>query len=649
MSRIGVFVCHCGLNIAKTVRVSELVEFARTLPDVVVAEEYKFMCSTPGQELIQNDIKKHNLDRVIVAACSPLMHEKTFRKVIENAGLNQYLLTIVNVREQTSWVTPDIEVGTAKGKALINGAVYRARLLNPLVSRVIDVNPNVVVVGGGIAGIQSALQLADIGKKVYLVEKSPTIGGHMAQFDKTFPTLDCSACILTPKMDAVLQHKNIEMLTYCEVTEVKGYVGNFDITVKQKARYVDHDKCNACLACTEKCPGKGVSEWDEGLAKKKAISIPFPQAVPQKPVIDKNACVYFLKGKCRLCEKVCEQKAINFEQEDSYINIKAGAVIVATGYDLMDTRPLVQYGYGKYPGVYSSLEVERLFNSAGPTGGKVTLRDGSEPQAIAILHCIGSRDKNYHEHCSKVCCMYSLKFSHLFKEKTTADVYQFYIDVRAAGKGYEEFYNRLVEEDVKFIRGKGARVTESTEEPGRLIVEAEDTLTARFINLPVDMVVLSPAIVPRADSKDMARLFNLSSDKQGFFMERHPKLAPLSTMTEGVFIAGVCQGPKDIPETVAQAQGAAAEALTIVVKDKMELEATTAMINPAFCCGCQNCVRVCPYGAPSFNAQKGVSEINEALCKGCGQCAAACPTSAIIARHFTNEQVMAEIEGLMEY
>ncbi|MEN6487959.1 MAG: FAD-dependent oxidoreductase, partial [Smithella sp.] len=368
MSRIGVFVCHCGLNIAKTVRVNELVEFARTLSDVVVAEEYKFMCSTPGQELIQNDIKKHNLDRVIVAACSPLMHEKTFRKVIENAGLNQYLLTIVNVREQTSWVTPDIEVGTAKGKALINGAVYRARLLNPLVSRVIDVNPDVVVVGGGIAGIQAALQLADIGKKVYLVEKSPTIGGHMAQFDKTFPTLDCSACILTPKMDAVLQHKNIEMLTYCEVTEVKGYVGNFDITVKQKARYVDHDKCNACLACTEKCPGKGVSEWDEGLAKKKAISIPFPQAVPQKPVIDKNACVYFLKGKCRLCEKVCEQKAINFEQEDSYINIKAGAVIVATGYDLMDTRPLVQYGYGKYPGVYSSLEVERLFNSAGPTG-----------------------------------------------------------------------------------------------------------------------------------------------------------------------------------------------------------------------------------------------------------------------------------------
>jgi heterodisulfide reductase subunit A len=329
--------------------------------------------------------------------------------------------------------------------------------------------------------------------------------------------------------------------------------------------------------------------------------------------------------------------------------VKVGAVIVATGYDLMDTKPLVQYGYGQYPGVYHSLEVERLFNSAGPTGGKVTLRDGKEPQSIALLHCIGSRDKNYCEHCSRVCCMYSLKFAHLFKEKTSADVYQFYIDMRAAGKGYEEFYNRLIEEDVKFIRGKGARVTDSEEEPGRLIVEAEDTLTSKFLRVPVDMVVLCPAIVPRADSKDLARLFNLSTDKQGFFMERHPKLAPLATMTEGVFIAGVCQSPKDIPDTVAQAYGAAAEALTIVVKDKMELDATTAMVNPASCCGCQNCVRVCPYSAPSFNVDKRVSEINEALCKGCGLCASVCPTSAIIARHFTNEQVLAEMEGLMEF
>jgi len=649
MSRIGVFVCHCGLNIAKTVRVSELAQFASTLPDVVVAKDYKFMCSTPGQEMIANDIKKHKLDRVIVSACSPLMHEQTFRKVLENAGLNKYLVTIVNIREQVSWVTHDIEEGTAKAKAVLNGAVYRARLLGPLTSRVIDVNDDVMVVGAGIAGIQASLELANTGKKVYLIEKNSTIGGHMAQFDKTFPTLDCSACILTPKMDAVMQHKNITLMTYCEVSDVKGFVGNFDVTVRQKARYIDHSKCNGCLACTEKCPGKGVSEWDEGLVKRKAIHIPFPQAVPQRPVIDRDACVFFKKGKCRLCEKVCEHKAIDFEQQDTFTTVKVGAVIIATGYDLMDTQPLVQYGYGRYPGVYNALEVERLFNSTGPTGGKVTLRDGKEPQAIAILHCIGSRDKNNYEHCSRVCCMYSLKFSHLFKEKTTADVYQFYIDMRAAGKGYEEFYNRIIEEDVKFIRGKGARVAESTDEPGRLVVEAEDTITGKFVKLPVDMVVLSPAMIPRSGSKEIARLFNLSTDRNGFFMERHPKLAPLSTMSEGIFIAGVCQSPKDIPDTVAQANGAAAEALTIVEKDKMELEATTAMVNPASCCACQNCVRVCPYGAPFFNEQKGVSEINEALCKGCGLCASVCPASAIIARHFTNDQVLAEIEGLMEF
>ena len=649
MSRIGVFVCHCGLNIAKTVRVSELAQFASTLPDVVVAKDYKFMCSTPGQEMIANDIREHRLDRVIVTACSPLMHEQTFRKVLAASGLNQYLLTIVNIREQVSWVTHDLDEGTAKAKALLNGAVSRSRLLMPLTSRVIDVNPDVMVLGGGIAGIQAALELANTGRKVYLVEKNSTIGGHMAQFDKTFPTLDCSACILTPKMDSVLQHKNIQLMTSCEVSEVKGFVGNFDITIRQKARYVDHNKCNACLACTEKCPGKSVSEWDEGLVKRKAIYIPFPQAVPQKPVIDREACTFFKKGKCRLCEKVCEQKAIDFGEQDTFSTVKVGAVIVATGYDLMDTRDLIQYGYGKYPGVYNALEVERLFNSAGPTSGKVTLRDGSEPKAIAILHCIGSRDKNSHEHCSRVCCMYSLKFAHLFKEKTSADVYQFYIDIRAAGKGYEEFYNRIIEEDVKFIRGKVARVAKSVDEPDRLVVEAEDTITGKFIKLPVDMVVLSPAMIPRSNAKDVARLFNLSTDKQGFFMERHPKLAPLSTMSEGVFIAGVCQSPKDIPDTVAQANGAAAEALTIVVKDKLELEATTVMVNPASCCACQNCVRVCPYGAPFFNEPKGVSEINEALCKGCGLCASVCPSSAIIARHFTNEQVLAEMEGLMEF
>ena len=653
MSRIGVFVCHCGSNIAKTVRVDDVADFARDLPNVVMAESYKFMCSTPGQELIQEKIKECNLDRVIVAACSPLMHEKTFRKVLENAGLNQYLLTIVNIREQCSWVIEDMDKATAKAKALVNGAVHRARLLDSLASRFIDVSSEVMVVGGGIAGIQAALELAAIGKKVYLVERSPTIGGHMAQFDKTFPTLDCSACILTPKMDAVLQSPNIELMTSCEVTEVKGFVGNFDVTVKQKARYVDHDKCNGCLTCVEKCPaGKGLSEFDEGLGRRKAIYIPFPQSVPQKPVIDRETCIYFKKGKCRVCEKVCEQDAIDFEQEDTYHDVKVGAIIVATGYSLMDTKPLVQYGYGKYPGVYHSLEVERLFNSTGPTEGKVVMRNGEEPESIAILHCIGSRDTNYHEYCSRVCCMYSLKFAHLFKERTSADVYQLYIDMRCFGKGYEEFYNRVLEENVKFIRGKPARVTDvagSPEEEGKLIVEVEDTLSSQFMRLPVDMVVLAPAMEPRADAVDVARIFNIGVDKDSFFREKHPKLDPLSTTTDGVFVAGTCQGPKDIPDTVAQAIGAAAEALTIVGKEQLELEAATVYVNPNVCCGCRNCVRVCTYSAPSFDIEKNVSVINEVLCKGCGLCAASCPTGAIVARHFTNDQFIGEMEGLMEF
>jgi len=651
MSRIGVFICHCGLNIARTVRVTDVVEFAATLPGVVVAEEYKFMCSTPGQELIQERIEQEKLDRVIVAACSPLMHEKTFRKVLESAGLNQYLLTIVNIREQCSWVIEDVDKATEKAKALVNGAVYRARRLHPLDARFIDVNHDVLVIGGGIAGIQASLELANAGVNVCLVEKSPTIGGHMAQFDKTFPTLDCSACILTPKMDAVLQHQRIELMTYSEVTEVSGFVGNFTVTIKQKPRYVDHDKCNGCLTCVEKCPAKGLSEFDEGMGKRPAVYIPFPQAVPQKPVIDPERCTYFLKGKCRLCEKVCDQGAIDFEQEESSREITVGAIIVATGYDLMDTTPLVQYGYGKYPGVYHALEVERLFNAAGPTDGKLVMRDGSEPESIAILHCIGSRDKNYHEYCSRVCCMYALKFAHLFKEKTSAAVYQLYIDMRCFGKGYEEFYHRLLEEDVKFIRGKAARVSDvalTPEEEGKLIIDVEDTLSNAFMRLPVDMVVLAPAMEARADAEDMARLLNISIDANRFFIERHPKLDPLSTNTDGIFIAGACQGPKDIPDCVAQAIGAAAEAVTIVGKDSLELEATTAYVQERVCCGCQNCVRVCPYGAPSLDADKAVSVINEAICKGCGLCAASCPTGAILMRHFANDQILGEIEGLME-
>jgi len=648
--KIGVYVCHCGSNIAGTVDVQQVVEFAKKLDSVVIAREYKFMCSDPGQNMIKEDIKNLKLNRVVVASCSPLLHEPTFRHAVQEAGLNPYLFEMANIREHCSWTTEDHEKATEKAKALVSAAVKRVRYHQPLETKEVPVNPATLIVGGGIAGIQAALEIADAGHKVYLVEKEPSIGGHMIQFDKTFPTLDCSACILTPKMTSVGSHSNIELMTYSQVEDVSGFIGNFKVKVRKKARYVDGEKCNGCGVCMEKCPWKAPSEFDLGLGERKAIYTPFPQAVPNIPVIDKEHCVYFLRGRCRACEKFCERGAIDFEQQDKIVEIEVGNIIIATGYDPFDPTPIVKYGYGRYPNVYTALEFERLCNAAGPTGGKIVLRDGSEPKSVAIIHCVGSRDENYHRYCSRVCCMYALKYSHLIKEKTEADVYQMYIDMRCFGKGYEEFYERLSKEGVKFIRGKVAEVTDralTNEEKGKLIVCGEDTLLGQVIRVPVDMVILCIALEPRSDAKQVAQLFRISQGADGFFIERHPKLDPVATMTDGIFIAGCCQGPKDIPDTVAQASAAATRVLSLISKGKVELEATVAVIDEDKCSGCRVCNIFCPYNAIEFIEDKEVSRINEALCKGCGTCVAACPSAAITQKHFTTEQIMAEIEGVL--
>jgi len=648
--KIGVYVCHCGSNIAGTVDVQQVVEFAKKLDSVVIAREYKFMCSDPGQNMIKEDIKNLKLNRVVVASCSPLLHEPTFRHAVQEAGLNPYLFEMANIREHCSWTTEDHEKATEKAKALVSAAVKRVRYHQPLETKEVPVNPATLIVGGGIAGIQAALEIADAGHKVYLVEKEPSIGGHMIQFDKTFPTLDCSACILTPKMTSVGSHSNIELMTYSQVEDVSGFIGNFKVKVRKKARYVDGEKCNGCGVCMEKCPWKAPSEFDLGLGERKAIYTPFPQAVPNIPVIDKEHCVYFLRGRCRACEKFCERGAIDFEQQDKIVEIEVGNIIIATGYDPFDPTPIVKYGYGRYPNVYTALEFERLCNAAGPTGGKIVLRDGSEPKSVAIIHCVGSRDENYHRYCSRVCCMYALKYSHLIKEKTEADVYQMYIDMRCFGKGYEEFYERLSKEGVKFIRGKVAEVTDralTNEEKGKLIVCGEDTLLGQVIRVPVDMVILCIALEPRSDAKQVAQLFRISQGADGFFIERHPKLDPVATMTDGIFIAGCCQGPKDIPDTVAQASAAATRVLSLISKGKVELEATVAVIDEDKCSGCRVCNILCPYNAIEFIEDKEVSRINEALCKGCGTCVAACPSAAITQKHFTTEEIMAEIEGVL--
>ncbi len=647
--RIGVYICHCGSNIAGTVDVEEVARFARELDGVVVARDYKFMCSDPGQELIKNDIKELELNRIVVAACSPTMHEATFRRACQAAGINPYLFEMANIREHCSWVTEDKEKATEKAKALVGAAVRRVLYQEPLETREVPVNPNTLVVGGGIAGMQAALKIADSGHKVYLVEREPSIGGHMAQLDKTFPTLDCSACILTPRMTQVGSHPHIELMTYSEVEEVSGYIGNFKVKVRKKARYVDTDKCNGCGVCWEKCPWKVDSEFEAGMGKRKAIYTPFPQAVPNIPVIDREHCVYFLKGTCRACEKVCEIGAIDFEQEDETVELEVGAIILATGFNVFDPTPIYQYGYKRLDNVITSLEFERLVSSTGPTGGNIMLKDGSTPRSIAIIHCVGSRDKNYHEYCSNVCCMYSLKYSHLIKEKIDAKVYQLYIDMRCFGKGYEEFYNRLSEEGVFFIRGKASEITDqaTNEEEGKLTVLAEDTLLGSMIKVPADMVILSCALEPQPDAGDVARLFSTSRSADGFFMEKHPKLDPVATMNDGIFVTGCCQGPKDIPHTVVQASAAAAEALAMISRGTVEIEASTAIVDERLCTGCQICKLVCPYNAVSCDDEKGVCKVNEALCKGCGACVGGCPSDAINLKHYTNEQIVAQMEGML--
>jgi len=1103
--RIGVYICHCGSNIAGTVDVEAVTEYAQGLPSVVIARNYKYTCSDPGQEIIRQDIKELGLNRVVVASCSPQMHERTFRGVCESAGLNRYLFEMANIREHCSWITEDPKAATEKAKALVSAAVRRVFYQESLEIRKVPVNPNTLVVGGGIAGIQAALEIADSGNKVYLVEREPSIGGHMIQLDKTFPTLDCSACILTPKMSDVGAHPNIELMSYSEVDEVSGYVGNFKVKVRKKARYVDVDKCTGCGECDTVCPVGVPSEFDLGLTQRKAIYRPFPQAVPNAFAIDKRGyppcraacpagvnaqgyialisqgkfkealevlrktmpfagvcgrvcthpceidcerekvdepvairslkrfmadyeirvgrekaapiektkvdkvaiigsgpaglgCAYdlvrlgypvtvfeaapktggllrygipeyrmpgkivdneisyvqelgveiktntpvkdlgvlfnqgykaiflatgawtsqkmgipnedtegvihgltflrevasgvkvslgkrvavigggnaavdaarvahrlgakevsiiyrrsrvempavkteideaeregvkihilaapvrvltennrltgiqcirmelgepdasgrrrpipikgsefnvevdnviiaigqavdkaalpkeleytgwgtlivdsvtlqtniegvfaggdvvsgpadviaaiaagkeaaisierYLEGvdlkegrptpikrvkevskegiekkarstmptlelekrkgfvevdlgfdeetaieeakrclncgvcsECMECVRVCEPLAINLEMEDEYEEIDVGNIIIATGYDAFDPAPIYQYGYGRLDNVVTALELERMLNASGPTEGKVTLKDGSEPKSVAIIHCVGSRDTNFHEYCSQVCCMYSMKLSHLVREHTPgAKVYEFYIDLRAVGKAFEEFYNRVLDEGTVFIRGRPSDVVQ---QDGKLIVYSEDTLADCQRQIPVDMVVLSAALEPRADADEVARLFSLSRSVDGFFLERHPKLDPVATMSDGIFVVGCCQSPKDIPQSVVQAAAAASRVLAMISLGEIEIEATTAAVNEDLCSGCKICQELCPYKAISFDEEKKVSQVNEALCKGCGVCVAACPSGAITGKHFTNEQIMAEIEGIL--
>ena len=653
--RVGVYVCHCGSNIAGTVDVVDVAKWAEENlkhQGVVVSREYKFMCSSLGQELIEKDIKELGLTRVVVAACSPHLHEKTFRTAAANAGLNPYLCELASIREQVSWVHTNKPVATEKAKAVVSGAVSRVIENVPLEEIKVPINPNTLVVGGGIAGIQAALEIANAGFHVYLVEREPSLGGHMAQFDKTFPTLDCSACILTPRMVEAGTHPNITLLTWSEVVNVTGYVGNFNVTIKKKARFLKEDLCTGCGICQEKCPKKVIDDvFEAGLGYRKAIYTPFAQAVPNYPVMDKENCTYFIKGTCKACEKVCPTEAIDFNQQDQLLNVDVGNIILATGYDLFDARRVSNYGYGRLPNVFTSLEFERLSNAAGPTGGHVVLRDGkTTPKSVGIIHCVGSRDKNFNNYCSVICCMQGLKFAHLVQEHTGATVYNFYIDMRTAYKAYDEFYQRVLDEGTLFVRGKVAEVTDAarySNEKGKLIVQVEDTLAGKQRRIPVDMVILSSGLQPRHDAREVGKMFGISCSSDGWFTEKHPKLDPVATMTEGVFIVGCAQGPKDIPSSVAQGAAASARVLDKILQKEVALEPIKASVVEEKCSGCRICNGMCPFNAISFIEDRLVTEINPALCQGCGTCVAACPAGAIHGTGFSDEQIIAQIDGLL--
>lgn len=666
MLRVGVFTCWCGENIARTVDVEEVTRQLANIPGVRCALNYKYFCSDPGQAMIREQIVKHKLQAIVVASCSPHMHLKTFRKAAWAAGINPYMVEMANIREQCSWVHHDRAQATAKAIELIRLAVAKVRQNHPLDPIKVPVTKRALVIGGGVAGIQAALDIADAGHEVVLVEREPSIGGKMAGLSETFPTLDCSQCILTPRMVEAGQHPCIRLYTYSEVEAVDGYVGNFKVTVRQKARYVDIKRCTGCGECMNVCPQKKIpSEFDQRMGLRRAIYMPFPQAVPARPVIDAVHCTRLTKGKCGVCAKKCVAEAINYEDQDRLVEEQVGAVVVATGYELFQITKAQsreelsgygEYGYGLYPDIIDGLQFERLASASGPTGGVIKRpSDGTQPQSIVFIACVGSRDNAKGlTYCSKICCMYIAKHAMLYKHKVhDGQAHVFYMDIRAGGKNYEEFVRRAIEQDgAQYHRG---RVSKITQENGKLIVRGADTLIGAPVTIEADMVVLATAMRPAQGVNQLAQKLNVGYDEFGFLSESHPKLRPVETNAAGVFICGACHAPKDIPEAVAQASAAAGKVQVMFGQDELTREPEVATVNESMCAACFTCVRACPYNAiektevrtPKGQFVKRTARVNPGLCMGCGTCVALCPSKSVDLEGFTEQEIYAMVESLL--
>jgi heterodisulfide reductase subunit A len=649
VKKIGVFICHCGTNIASTVDIKAVKEALKDYGGVVFIEDYKYMCSEPGQKLVKEKVKEIGVDGIVVAACSPTLHENTFRNAVEDIGLNRHQCEIANIREQCSWVHNNRKMATGKAVKIIKSIIEKAKLDTPLEPITIPITRKALVIGGGIAGIQAALNIANSGYEVVLVEKEPSIGGHMAQLSETFPTLDCSQCILTPKMVEVGQHPKIKLMTYSEIDEISGFIGNFKVKIKNKAAYVDWTRCNGCGLCTEQCPKKVPSEFDQKLGNRKAIFSPFPQAIPNKVVIDKNNCIYFATGKCQICKKTCPLDAVDYDQKESFTEVEVGAIVAATGFELYPVANIAEYGMGRIKDVIDGATFERLLSASGPTNGIIQRpSDGKVPKEIVFISCVGSRDpENYFPYCSRICCMYTAKHAMLYKHRVPdGQAYVFYMDIRAGGKDYEEFVQRAIEkEQVLYIRGQ---VSKLYSEDDKIVVCGTDTLSLKNTEIRADMVVLAMVMRPAERIEELARKLKICISDTGFLSEAHPKLRPVESLTAGIYLAGCAQAPRDIPDTIAQASGAASMVCSVFASDKLYQEPIIAGVDEDICSGCGVCVSVCPYDARQLNKEKKIVEVNEVLCQGCGACSAACPSGAAQQRNFTDTQLDNMIKTILK-